>query len=193
MPIGLNELRVDHYIAFKGDAIPRNYDNRFFQIVGEEPIRYKTGDTDTAEFTAVAFGATSGYRNIEVLEPDPKHLYGLDIGIQDGCRYFIKVPTGRDRLGLDEDMDVGYIDNLLSPWLHPNPVYGIWLVDTMYPAIDAHNDCPKSVTPRVYFYGKKYEIAPVTDMEVLARLRAYKEGRGGGQVFRNITLGGVMP
>ena len=194
MPIGLNELRVDHYIAFVGDAVPKGYTQKFYQIMGEEPVRYKTGDTDTAEFSAtVAFGANSGFKNIPVLEPDEKHLYALDWGPRDGCRYFIKIPTGRDRLGLDEDMDVGYVDNLLSPWLAPNPLFGFWLVETMYPAIDAYNDVPVTITPQVFFYGKKFEIEQVTSLEVLGRLKAYKDGRGGGQPFRNITLGGVHP
>lgn len=190
MPANLEKLEVDYYIAYVGDSVPAGFDKKFYKIIGKEPIMYETGRTDTAEFVAVASGGSSGYKNIEVLEPDDSHLYGLDWGVKDRCRYHLKIPTGNDRLGLDKDMDVGFVHNLMSPWVLPNPIYGMWLTGDMYPAINAFNDSPLSLTPKVYFYGYKFEIAEVTDPATKKRLEAFKAGQG-GQPFINLTLGGV--
>lgn len=163
---------------------------KFYKVTEKEPIYYETGRTDTAEFSAVTSGSNSGYKNITVLEPDTDHLYGITFGIRDGCRYYVKVPTGRDRLGLDEDMDVGFVIAEMSPWIDPDPAYGMWLVEDMYPAIDAYNDSPLSVTPKVHFGGSKYTYERVTDTMVLSRLEGHEKGLG-GQVFTVVILGGV--
>lgn len=191
MPIGLEELEINHYIAFVGDSVPQGRQSLFYQIQGKEPVTYETGRSTTAEFTAVASGGNAGFKNIEVLEPDTHHLYGLDWGVKDRCRYYMKVPTGNDRLGLDEDMDVGFVNNKTSPWLRPNPHYGFWIVEDQYPSFNAYNDSPLSLTPKIYFYGYKYFMVEVTKGNpVYERLKAYRDGRG-GQKYTNITLGGI--
>lgn len=190
MPIGVT-IEINHFLSFKGDSVPGGFQNKFFKVINVEPFEYESGRTDTAEFNAtVAFGGNSGFRNFEVLEPNEKHLYSLDWGVKDGCRYYLKIPSGSDRLGLDEDMDVGFVDNKRSPWIVPDPRFGFWLVDNMYPAFDAYNDCPKTLTPKIWFQGVKYEIEEVSAPDLIARLNAFKEGRG-GQPFKSIPLGGV--
>ncbi len=177
MPEGMQALLVDHFIKFVGDAVPQALKDKTFQISAREPVTYETGRSTTAEFTAVTSGSNSGFKNLEVLEPDDWHLYGLDWGMKDNCRYYMKVPTGRDRLGLDEDMDVGFVKWEQSPWMAKDPRYGFWLVKEMYPAFDAYNDCPVSVTPKIYFEGFKYTFKSATPPP--------------GRPAANITLGGV--
>lgn len=190
MPKGMESLEIGHFLGFAGDTVPKDYANRFFRITGLEPIIYETGRTDTAEFSSVASGSNSGFKNIEVLEPNKDHLFALDWGVQDGCRYYIKIPTGNDRLGLDEDMDVGFVTAEVSSWLDPDPQYGFWLLKELYPAISAYNDAPRAVTPKIWFKGVKFQIETITDESLLARLRGYKEGKG-GQPFYTVIMGGV--
>lgn len=190
MPTGLEKVEIDYYIRFVGDHVPEGRVKKYYKILSKEPIQYETGRSDTAEFSAVASGANSGFKSIEILEPDDHHLVGFDWGLKDACRYHVKIPTGRDRLGIDKDMDVGFVYNLMSSYLLPNPVYGFWLVEDMYPAFDAYNDSPVSVTPKIYFYGFKFAMKEVKDGTLIARLDSFKNGQG-GQPFTNLTLGGV--
>ena len=185
------DLEVNHFFSFVGDSVPEKLENRFFKVTNKEPFYYETGRTDTAEFNAtVAFGSNSGFRNIEVLEPHDSHLLGVDWGVKDGGRYQMKMPTGSDRLGLDEDMDVGFVTNELSPWIAPDPVYGFWLVQTLYPAFQMTNDAPKTITPKIYFRGLKLSFEEVGDAMLNTRLNSFKQGKG-GQPFFNVMIGGV--
>jgi len=166
-------LKEGYYVRLVGAAVPSEYIDKYYQVVAVEGFTYETGQADTAEFTSVASGSESGFKNITVLEPDDKpfHLYYVKWGVRDGCEYQIKIPTGTNRLGLDEDMDVARIDNEKSPWYDPNPEYAFFLIHDMYPAINAINNTPSSVTPKVWFEGEKYDLAEVTDPDVLEKLR----------------------
>lgn len=160
----------------------------FFEIGGDEGFDYETGRSDTAEFTAVADAAESGWKNIGVLEPHAtptRHVVYVLWGVEDGCRYYLKVATGTNRLGVDEDKDVGFVDNLKSPRFDPSPRYAFWLVNDYFPALNADNDTGYSLTPKVYFTGTKWDLFKVTDPSVLAKLRT----RDVPSV--KITIGGV--
>jgi hypothetical protein len=177
-------LKENYYV--KIGNVPE-FEDKFFKVKTAEPFTYETGTSDTAEFSAVASGSKSGFKNIEVLEPDdsPFHLFQVRWGVQDGCKYWIKIPTGTNRLGVDEDKDVGYITNTKSPYYAPNELYEIWLIHDFYPAIDAENITPSSLTPKVWFEGMKYDLEEVKDTRLLAMLKA------GDIPSRTITIGGV--
>ncbi len=152
--------------------------NKYFQVQATEPFNYATGEGSETEFSSVSTGSTSGFKNIKILEPDktPRRLFQVWPGIKDGCVYFVKIPTGTNRWGIDEDKDVGYLDNLKSPYYAKNRHYEIWLISDFYPSINASNATGASITPKVYFEGMKYDI---------------KELLGKPAVFRALTLGGV--
>jgi len=184
----IGELKSGHYVrisVFEG----------FHRLGKEEPFDYETGTSDTAEFSTVASGASSGYKNIAVLEPDdvPPHLFWALWGVKDGCKYKVKVPTGTDRLGVDEDKDVGFVTNEKSPYFDPNPDLGFWFVNNWYPAVEAMNPTPVTLTPKVWFRGRKWDIIPVTDPNVVEKLRNFDRGdlQRPYLVFTNITVGGV--
>lgn len=147
---------------------------KFFKITGEEAFTYKTGDSDTAEFSTVAFGAETGFKNIEVMEPDdiPKRLFYVLWGVRDMAEYYLKIPSGTNRLGTDEDKDVGYINAMKSPYHSPNPQYAFWLIHDFYPSINCKNTVPTTITPVVWFCGYKYDIEEIKAVEILTKLRA---------------------
>ena len=165
----------------------------FFRVGKSEPFTYETGTSDTAEFASVASGSESGFKNIVVLEPDdaPKHLFWVLWGVKDGCKYYIKIPTGTDRLGTDEDKDVGFVTNEKSPHYAPDPVYGFWLVSDYYPAVNANNVTPFSLTPKVWFSGVKWDLDEVKDADILTKLRNLQKGAAPSIPFTEITIGGI--
>jgi len=183
------ELLEGHYVRVLTSALA----GKFFRVGKREPFTYETGKSDTAEFTSVESGEESGFKNIDVLEPDvsPRHLFWVEWGVKDGGRYYLKIPTGTDRLGTDEDKDVGFITNEKSPYYAPDPRYGFWLVSDFYPAINMVNDTPVALTPRVWFTGIKWDLEEVTDPDVLQKLRNYEKGVQPSIPFTQVTIGGV--
>lgn len=186
----MDEIKKGFYVHIAVEGLDKDH----YQIGDVEPFLYETGTSDTAEFSAtVASGAESGFKNIPVLEPDdsPPRLFWVEWGVKDGCRYQIKIPTGTDRLGLDEDKDVGFLTNEKSPYFDPDPRFGFWIVANFYPAINAKNYTPNTLTPKVWFQGKKYDIIKVTDQEVITKLKNYERGISPSIPFTRITIGGV--
>lgn len=170
----MKDLKEGYYVQISGD---------FFQIIAKEPFRYVT-DSSTAEFSSVANGSESGYQNIENLEPDEGRLYQCLFGVADGLEYFFKIPTGTDRWGIDEDKDIGFIDNILSPHFAPNPNFEVFLVENIYPAVNAKNSTGVAVTPKLYAEGFKYDLREVTAEE-------YDDLTKNKRPFTIITIGGV--
>lgn len=170
----MKDLKEGYYIQIQGN---------FFQIIAREPFRYVT-DSSTAEFTAVTTGSESGFQNIEKLEPDEGRLYQCFFGFADGLTYFFKIPTGTDRYGVDEDKDIGFLDSILSPYFAPNPDFEVFLVENIYPSINAKNESGVTVTPKVYAQGFKYDLREVTAEEE-------DELVGGKRNFTIVTVGGV--
>ena len=168
------DLREGYYIQIQGN---------FFQIIAKEPFVYIT-DSSTAEFSAVATGSESGYQNIEKLEPDEGRLYQAFFGVADGLTYFFKIPTGTDRWGVDEDKDIGFIDNIISPYFAPNPDFEVFLVENIYPSVNAKNSTGVTVTPKVYARGFKYDLREVSAEEET-------ELSDGKRPFTIITIGGI--
>ena len=171
----------------------RGYEGRFFRVVDCEPFTYETGTGDEAEFTPVPPGSESGFKNIVALEPDnrPMRLFYVLWGVKSGGRYKIKIPTGTDRLGTDVDKDVGFIDNVKSPYYAPNPKYAFWLIHDVYPSINFINTTPETVTPKVWFTGFKYTLVEVSEPDVLEKLRNFERGISPSIPFKLVTIGGV--
>ncbi len=160
---------------------------KFFKIGRSEPLQYDTGTEATAIFSAVATGSTSGYKNVTELEPDdfPKHLFWVVPGIEDGMKYFFKLPTGTARFGTDVTKSIGFLTNLISPHYAPNPEFGFYLIEDYYPSIEASNVTLVANTPKVYFTGEKYDLEEIKDSTIQQKLKT------GGTPVKYITLGGI--
>lgn len=134
-------------------------DIRYFQILEREAFDYST--SVNTEFVAVANGANSANVPFPNLEPDDDELYHILWGVQDGNTYFIRF-EGADILGVAEDTDSGFIDNVRSPYFHKNPQYGFYVGIKSNFSIRAQNRTGASNTPRVDFEGMKYQIIEIT-------------------------------
>lgn len=167
---------------------PGSPPDNYFKITAVEPFEYETGTEETPVFTPLAPGSESGFRNIPVLEPDdvPPHLFQVLWGVKDTkVKYYFKLPTGTNRYGTDDDKDIGFITADRSPYYAPNPLYQFWLLHAWYPSINAVNESPATITPKIWFRGMKYDIEKVTDAETL-------EGLKTGRIpCTRIVLGGV--
>jgi len=158
--------------------------SKFYQIPAREPFDYETGEEDSTVFSAVASGADSGFKNIELLEPDnsPLHLLQVLMGFRDtgNIKYYVKIPTGQNRFGVDNDKEVGFLNAEKSPYYAPNPLFQFYLISEWYPSIKCVNNSPVTITPKVYFRGMKYDLDLLAD-QVAAANRPH----------RNIIFGGV--
>lgn len=163
----------------------------FFKIGGVEPFHYNTGEESTAIFSAVASGSRSGFKNVTELEPDAdirggmRHMFWVTFGVEDGQAYFFKIPAGTNRFGDDVTKSIGFVDNITSPHYAPNSNFGFFLIRNYYPSIETRNDAKVALTPKIYFRGFKYDISPVSDPQVVVKLRQ------GSVPFKMITLGGI--
>lgn len=172
----------ENYYVFIDDPL-----NKFYKITRREAFDYETGEEDTTIFSSVAAGGESGFKNIDVLEPDktPMHLFQVLWGVKDTqFKYYIKLPTGTNRHGTDDDKDIGFIDFQKSPAYDPNPAFMFWIVFDYYPAINAKNVSPFTLTPKIYFTGMKYDIEEITDKTIIGELR--RTGK-----YKRISIAGI--
>lgn len=178
----------ENYIVYIDDPM-----NGYYRIIRREPFRYVTGtelNTTNLTFSAVAPGANSGFITIADLEPDnrPEHLFQVLWGVEEtgpDIKYYIKIPAGQNRWGVDQDKEVGYITAVESPYFDPNPLYQFWLIHDYMPSIQCNNQSAVTIIPKVYFRGMKYDIDQVTDTNILAQLNS------GQRTYRKIVFGGV--
>ena len=172
-------------IQFTGDSA---YQGKFFKIMQHEPLEYTTGATSgTPEFSTVASGNASGFKDISVLESDKSHLRAawFSMGFRDGCSYQIKMKSGTIRFGPDGDKNSARLSANKSPWCTPDTTYSAWIFgQDWFPSINANNITPWALTPAVFFRGFKYEMVQVSDPNDINRLLA--SGK-----FTIVTLGGV--
>jgi hypothetical protein len=139
----------------------------FYRIVRREPFDFVTGEESPAIFSTVASGSDSGYKNITTIEPDndPLHLYQVLWGVRDigQIKYYLKIPTGQNRFGVDESKEIGYINADKSPFFEPNPTFQFWIIHDWFPAIKCVNNSAVYIVPKVWFRGMKYDIQKLPD------------------------------
>lgn len=186
-------MKEGHYVHLLVEAEDKGY----WQVKERESFTYETGTSDTAEFASVAAGSESGFKNIKVLEPEdlPPHLLQIRWGIQDGFNYYLKIPTGTNRLGLDQDKDVGFINNWKSPYYAPNEEFEFWLVWGYYPSINAKSEREHNQvagTPKIWFEGMKYAIKEVKENAIIQAIQNFEAGRPGGIPVRKVVIGGLI-
>lgn len=99
-------------------------------------------------------------------------------------KYYIKIPSGQNRFGVDDDKEIGFLNADKSPYYDPNPDYETYLIADWYPAINCVNNSPVTITPKVYFKGMKYDIAELDP----ATMEAVKAGK---IPYRKIVFGGL--
>lgn len=175
------ELHAGMYLIFVGTyAETKGLTGKFFKALREEPYVYVTNEGDEAEFSEVADGGESGWTDIEAMEPGANRLYFVLMGCQDGADYYVKIPAGVERWGVDEDTDVGHFDNELSPYYEPSPEYSFWLITDMYPAVNAKNNTGHALTPKIWFWGVKLDYSEVSKEEIPE-----------GVIPATVTLGGI--
>jgi len=159
------ELKVGYLVTFVGSwAESKGYTDKFFRLLRKERLIYITGEGDTTEFTAVATGAESGFKDIEALEPDKNQLYQLRPGVRDGCQYFAKL-TGTERYGPRLDTDSAYFTNQDSFWTAPSEDLEFFLLKDMFPTYNAKNATGATITPKIYFSGWKWDYEEVPKAE----------------------------
>lgn len=171
-------LKEGYYVKLSARA------DKIYKITAVEPFEFVTGDETNVSFTAVATGQSSDYKNLDILDPYEKpipHLYQVLWGVKDGCRYFLNIYVGTNRLGIDKAANIGYVDNEKSPYHTPNPKYQFWMVKDFFPAINAKNVTLGTVTPKIWFSGMKYDLQEVTGSELSLAMDKAKP----------ITMGGL--
>jgi hypothetical protein len=139
--------------------------NGYYEIVRREPFDFQTGEESPVILSAVAPGSETGFKTIDTLEPDndPLHLYQVIWGVQETSpvKYYVKIPAGQNRYGVDEDKEIGFVDAYNSPFYEPNSLFQFWLVHDWMPAFNCKNGSAVTITPKIFFRGMKYDIKKV--------------------------------
>ena len=176
------EVKVGYVVQLVGDDATKG---KFYTLTRVEGSDYDTGrTTGQAEFSTVAAGSTTGFKNIDRLEPDDNQIAWYHWYVKDGNEYQMKLKAGTIRFGPFAEPNVGYIDNEKSGPTDPNPLYGFWLFKDWYPSVQAQNLTPYTMTPKIWFEGLKFDMIQVIDPAEVARIKA--SGK-----YSIITLGGI--
>jgi hypothetical protein len=162
--------------------------NAFYRIARREPFDFVTGEESPNLFSTVSPGNQSGFVNISTIEPDndPLHLFQVRWGTDstDIVKYYLKIPTGQNRFGVDINKEIGFISGSKSPWFDPDPLYQFWLIHDWIPAVNMKNGSVVTLQPKIWFRGMKYDIEKITDAGTISQLRQ-------GGVHKKIVFGGV--
>jgi hypothetical protein len=176
------DLKPGHYVYIEKPL------DTFYKVLAKEVLDYETGKEDTAVFSSVASGASSGFKNIELLEPDSTPLHLLMVipcFVDTQFEFYIKLPTGTNIFGVDKKKDIGFINAHKSPVYDPNPDFAFWIVKDYYPAIEAKNISAFAFTPKIIFTGMKYDIEKVEDSRIITQIT---EGK---IPCKRIKIGGI--
>lgn len=156
--------------------------NKYYKVVRREPFSYITGNETPVIFSTVASGSETGFKNIDALEPDddPMHIFQVLWGVADydPVKYYMKIPSGQNRFGLDNDKEIGFVDAAISPWFNPSALFQFWLKPDWIPAINCKNGSACVITPKIYFQGMKYDVAALTKDQA-------------GTIYKKVVFGGV--
>ena len=156
--------------------------NGYYRIVRREPFQFVTGEESPALFSTVASGGESGFTNISTIEPDndPLHLYQVLWGVEhsDRVKYYLKIPAGQNRYGVDKAKEIGFVSAEESPWYDPNPLFEFWLIHDWIPAVNCVNGSPVTQTPKIWFVGMKYDIEKISQAQA-------------GTIVKKIVFGGI--
>ena len=176
------EIRPGFNVMLTGDP---SVENKMFLVKRKEGSDYETGrTTGAAEFSTVATTLTSGFKNVDRIEPDTSQIAWYQWYVRDGEEYQMKLKAGSIRFGPQQEPNVGFLDNEKSGPTDPNEKYSFWLFKDWFPSIQANNITPYTVTPKVYFEGFKFDIEEVKDLGEILRIKA--SGK-----YSIVTLGGV--
>lgn len=170
-----------------GDVVRLSTESeRLFVVDGMEKFNWETG---AAEFAVVIAAAlATGWTDLDNLDPkkDPKELYQIRVGIEDGFTVYIKYPSGTNIHGVNMQKNVGYLNAQRSPALIPNSDYEYWLLNGSYPAVNCVNNTAYPDTPRLYIEGWKYVLRPARTDDTAAIARF-------GIRPKWIEVGGIEP
>lgn len=187
MPLGM-DIKEGFIVMLEDGQEKSKLNAKLWRVMRRESFQYETGNTSgTAEFSSVASGSKSGFKQIKALEPDdvPPRMSWQAWGVNDGSEYQLKIKPGVSRLGPDSDKEVGIVTVKQSSWMMPSLLYSFWLFHDWYPAIQADNITVEALTPKVWFMGMKYDLLEITVQ--VEKTRILNEGK-----LSIITLGGVQ-
>ena len=177
-----SEIKPGFYVTLTGDQA---VEGKMYLVSNKEGSDYETGrTTGTVEFSTVASGSKTGFKNIDRLEPDKGQVTWYDWYVRDGAEYQMKLKAGTIRFGPQQEPNVGFIDNEKSGPTDPNEKYSFWLFEDWFPSIEANNKTPYTMTPKVFFEGFKFDVQQITDPAEVDRIKA--SGR-----YSILVLGGV--
>jgi hypothetical protein len=145
--------------------------SRIYRIDAREPFIHRSTTGTSNDFpSTVANNANSDWKQIKLLEPSkrtPKTIYHVAWGVQNGMAYRAKLPSAVERFGLDDSPETGYITNLESDHLDPDPQFAFWTQEGIIPNFNAyHNNTLTgqlssglgTVYPRIMFKGYRYQL-----------------------------------
>ena len=177
-----SEIKPGFYVMLTGDSV---VEGKVFYVKDKEGSDYETGrTTGTAEFSTVASGSSTSFKNIDRIEPDKGQVAWYSWYVRDGAEYQMKLKAGTIRFGPQQEPNVGFIDNEKSGPTDPNEKYSFWLFNDWFPSVQANNKTPYTMTPKVYFEGFKFDVQEIKDSGEVERIKA--SGR-----YSILVLGGV--
>ena len=176
-------IKPGFYVQLVAASSEDPMNNKIIQILREEASDYETGDGATAEFSTVASGSNTGFRQVVSLEPDTGRLAWYKWGIFTGGVYEMQVNAGSSRLGVDEAKAAANITMEKSPSFDPEDDYAFYLVTDWWPAINCTNTTPNTITPKVRFIGWKWDFKEIVGAQAAQILQSGK--------YTVATLGGV--
>jgi len=131
---------------------------KYYKIKNRDPIFY----TYTASSSVAAGTSSPTYTELSDLDPPSLQIYQFYAVMPDcNIKVYIKQPASTNRWGTNKTPTAGYITDRDSP-VSGSLYVNFWVVEDYPPNIGFANPLNVSVTPKVRFYGWRYEIVPLS-------------------------------
>jgi hypothetical protein len=130
---------------------------KYYQIIRVDDIFYHD------EHTALASGGTEAFTNINALDPpiDMFH-YFYNIMICGNVQLSLKLPASTNRWGTNRSPAGGILNDTLSP-MTTGKFIELWCSENYPPAIQLINSTNVTITPVLWWIGKRFSIREVKD------------------------------
>ena len=147
----------------------------YVTITGIDDIKYRN------VHDPISAGSTEAYTEVTDLDPPPGQLYWIGRIVVDGnVKVYLKQPAATDRWGTNKSPSGGLIEGLPQSFSDDIALEtDIWIAEDYPPSVQITNDTPVSITPVLWWYGKRFSYQTLSPTHRRPPVRYYTIKIGG--------------
>jgi hypothetical protein len=140
-------------------------EEKFFTVTAIDDIFYRDAHS------ALSAGATESYAEVSDLDPPTGQLYWIGrVETECNVKIYLKQPAATNRWGTNKAPEGGLLFANAAPILAGRQI-DIWIAEDYPPNVQLINDTNVSITPVLWWIGKRFAVKETTRPPVFTTIR----------------------